>query len=218
MSNSVSKETMADNSGVSNSMRGHKGGVVGNGVSNDWGVDSVSDSGSVVGGGSGVVLRVLGLAVVGDISNVSIVTIDVVVDVLDSAIRKSHGVRSLGVTSTVRRLGSIEVSLGVVITDGVSVAVGRGGVIAGGGVVNAMDWGMHSVGYNRGVDSMGQDGSVNSMGQDWSVDTMSQDRSVNSMGHDGSVDSQAVAEEGGGVGGGQESRETSEGLEKKILN
>ena len=213
MSNSVSKETMADNSGVSNSMRGHKGGVVGNGVgngvSNDWGVDSVSDSGSVVGGGSGVVLRVLGLAVVGDISNVSIVTIDMVVDVLDSAIRKSHGVRSLGVTSTVRRLGSIEVSLGVVITDGVSVAVGRGGVIAGGGVVNAMDWGMHSVGNHRGVDSMGEDGSVNSMGQD---------RSVNSMGHDGSVDSQAVAEEGGGVGGGEESRETSEGLEKKILN
>ena len=213
MSNSVSKETMADNSGVSNSMRGHKGGVVGNGVgngvSNDWGVDSVSDSGSVVGGGSGVVLRVLGLAVVGDISNVSIVTIDMVVDVLDSAIRKSHGVRSLGVTSTVRRLGSIEVSLGVVITDGVSVAVGRGGVIAGGGVVNAMDWGMHSVGYNRGV---------NSMGEDWSVDTMSQDRSVNSMSHDGSVDSQAVAEEGGGVGRGEESRETSEGLVKKILN
>ena len=201
MSNSVSKETMmADNSGVSNSMSGHKGGVVGNGVGNDWGVDSVSDSRSMVGRGSRVVLGVLGLAVVGDISNISIVTIDVVVDVLDSAIRKSDGVRSLGVTSTVRRLGSIEVSLGVVITDGVSVAVGRGGVIAGGAVVNAMDWGMHSVCYNRSVDSMGQDGSMNSMGQD------------------GSVDSQAVPEEGGGVGGGEESRDTSEGLERKILN
>ena len=124
-------------------------------------------------------------------------------------IGKSNGVGTLGVASSVRGLGSIEVSLGVVVTDGVSVAVGRGGVIAGGGVVNAMDWGMHSVGNHRGVDSMGQDGSV---------DTMSQDRSVNSMGHDGSVDSQAVAEEGGGVGGGEESRETSEGLEKKILN
>ena len=61
MSNSVSKETMADNSGVSNSMRGHKGGVVGNGVGNDWGVDGVVGDGvgnhgsvdSVVGDGVG---------------------------------------------------------------------------------------------------------------------------------------------------------------------
>ena len=84
--------------------------VVGDGVG-----DSMGEGRAMVSRGSGVVLWVLGLAVVGDISNVSIVTIDMVVDVLDSAIRKSHGVRSLGVTSTVRRLGSIEVSLGVVI-------------------------------------------------------------------------------------------------------
>ena len=132
MSNSVTKETMmANNSGVSNSMSGHKWGVVGDdrgvvgqGVGNDRSVNSVSDSRGMVARGSGMILRGLGLAVVGDISNISVITIDVVVDVLDSAIRKSHGVRSLGVTSTIRRLGSIEVSLGVVITHGVCVAVG----------------------------------------------------------------------------------------------
>ena len=148
-------------------------------------------------------------ALVGDLSHIAVHMVSSVLHVLDPAIREGHRVRARDNTVGITRLGGIEVSLGVVVTDGVSVAVGRGGVIAGGGVVNAMDWGMHSVGNHRGVDSMGKDGSVNSM---------SQDRSVNSMGHDGSVDSQAVAEEGGGVGGGEESRETSEGLEKKILN
>ena len=110
MSNSVTKETMmAYNSGVSNSMTGQDGGVVGQGVGHHWGVDSVSHSRGVVGGGGGVVFWVLGLAVVGHISNISVVIIGVVVDVLDSAIGKSNGVRSLGVTGTVGRLGSIEV-------------------------------------------------------------------------------------------------------------
>ena len=204
MSNSVTKETMmANNSGVSNSMSGHKWGVVGDdrgvvgddrgvvgqGVGNDRSVNSVSDSRGMVARGSGMILRVLGLAVVGDISNISVITIDVVVDVLDSAIRKSHGVRSLGVTSTIRRLGSIEVSLGVVITHGVCVAVGCGGVIAGGGVVTTMHRGVDSVGHDRGVDTMSQDGGVD----------------------------QTMTVERGAVSGGEESRDTSEGLEEKMM-
>ena len=160
MSNSVTKETMmAYNSGVSNSMTGQDGGVVGQGVGHHWGVDSVSHSRGVVGGGGGVVFWVLGLAVVGHISNISVVIIGVVVDVLDSAIRKSNGVRSLGVTGTVGRLGSIEVCLGVVVTHSVGVAVGGGGVIAGGVVGGSVN----SVGHNGSVDCVGNNRSMNTM-------------------------------------------------------
>ena len=146
--------------------------VVGHGVGNDWGVDSVSDSGSVVGGGSGVVVRVLGLAVVGDISNVSIVTIDVVVDVLDSAIRKSHGVSTLDIAGTIGSLLSVEVSLGVVVSDGVGEGVGGDligvglGLVGGSGLVSNGSWGI-SGGSVDGVSNNG--GMVNHWGVD-SVD------------------------------------------------
>ena len=47
-----------------------------------------------------------------------------IVDVLDSAVGQSHGVGALGVPSTVRRLGSVEVSAGVLTVNSVGEGVG----------------------------------------------------------------------------------------------
>merc|ERR1740131_254169 len=51
--------------------------------------------------------RVLGLSIISDISNITIITIDM----MNSAIRKSNRVGSFSSTSTIRRLSSLEVSL-----------------------------------------------------------------------------------------------------------
>ena len=45
--------------------------------------DRVSHSRSVIGGGGGLVLWVLGDSVIGHVSNISVITVDVVIDVLD---------------------------------------------------------------------------------------------------------------------------------------
>ena len=68
------KTVMADNSGGSNMMYWGMEGVVSH---------RVSHSRSVVGGGGRVVLRVLGGSVIGNVSNIAVIAVDVVVDVLD---------------------------------------------------------------------------------------------------------------------------------------
>ena len=50
-------------------------------------------------------------ALVGDLSNVTIVVVSCVLDVLDSTIGKSNGVRSLSGSSTIGGLLSVEVRL-----------------------------------------------------------------------------------------------------------
>merc|ERR1712002_860003 len=69
---------------------------------------------------------VLGLSRVGHLSYITVDVISVVVDSLDSAIRKVNGVRSLDQTSAVIGLGLLEGSLRVVIIDSVGVGVGGG--------------------------------------------------------------------------------------------
>ena len=82
---------------------------------------SVVSRGRGVGGGGGV----LSLSLISDLSDVAVVVIDVVVDVLDPAVRKSNGVRTLPLASSIIRLSSVEVGVGVVVSDGVLVGVGR---------------------------------------------------------------------------------------------
>ena len=93
-------------------------------------------------GGSG---RVLSLSLVGDLGNVAVVIVDVVVDVLDPAVGKSNGVRALTLACAIVGLGGVEVGVGVVVSDGVLVGVGGdligvhldgGSVVGGGGVVD----------------------------------------------------------------------------------
>ena len=82
---------------------------------------SVVSRGRGVGGGG----RVLGLSVIGDLGNVAVVVVDVVVDVLDPAVGKSNGVRTLTLAGAIVGLSSVEVGVGVVVSDGVLVGVGR---------------------------------------------------------------------------------------------
>ena len=63
-------------------------------------------------------------AVVGDLSDIAVDRVRVVVNVLDSAIRKGNRVGALSVTGTIAALSGVEVGVGVVVSDGVVVSVG----------------------------------------------------------------------------------------------
>ena len=87
-------------------------------------------SGSVVSGlgvGSGLVVVSLGVTVVLNISDVTGVTVDVIVDGLLASIGKDDVVRSLGVI-TVAGLMVAHIDVGVVVLDGVVEVVVSGGL------------------------------------------------------------------------------------------
>ena len=107
--------SMNDRSMVSHSMNDRS--MVDNRVSHNRGSSNISSSRG---------RWVLGLSRVGHLSNIPVDVISVVVDSLDSAIRKVHGVRSLDQTSAIIGLGLLEGSLRVVIVDSVGVGVGGG--------------------------------------------------------------------------------------------
>ena len=124
--------------------------------------------GGGIGGGSGDILGVLGSSVIGHISNISIITIGGVGDMLDSAVGKSNRVGALGIAGTIGGLLSIEVGLGVVISHSVGEGVGRDligvflGLVSGGGLVSNRGRGisggsLHNHGGNDGgsVDGVG---------------------------------------------------------------
>jgi hypothetical protein len=79
---------------------------------------------SVVGG---LVVVSLGVTIVGDISDVTGITVDVIVDGLAATIGKNDGVRSLGVV-TIASLVVAHIDVGVVVLDGVVEAVVGGGL------------------------------------------------------------------------------------------
>jgi len=181
---SVDKRSSVDN----------RGSVVGRG--------SVDNRGSVVSRSSvhnrGSVGRGIGIGsstVIGDLSHVSVVVVHMVVDMLGAAVRKSHGVRAFSLAGSVARLSSVEVGVGVVVSDGIVVCVGgdlvrvdlgrtvsRGGVGHNRGVV-----GRGGVGHNWGVVGRGgvnHRGGVNnrgnSMGNGMSSDKAMSYKSVSS--------------------------------------
>merc|ERR1719374_420647 len=84
------------------------------GASNHCGVgNSYRGSGSI-----------LGNTVIGNISNIAINIVGVVVDSLGPSVRESHGVGALLVSKTIRGLSSLEVGARVVISHGIVVGVG----------------------------------------------------------------------------------------------
>ena len=146
----------------------------------------------VVSGGGGSVGLLLGVdsgALVGDISDVSVISVGGVLHVLDSAIGKSDGVSTLNVAGTIGSLLSVEGRLGVVIGNSVGELVGgllskvisnisslHWGMVSWGSMSN--NWGMiswSSMSDDRGSmsDNWGSNGTVSN---NWGVD------SVNSMG------------------------------------
>ena len=84
-------------------------------------------SGFVGGGGVGLVVVSLGVTIVGDISDVTRVAIDVIVDGLLAAIGKNNGVRAGGLV-TIAGLVLVHVNVGVVVLDGPVKLVVSGGL------------------------------------------------------------------------------------------
>ena len=99
---------------------------------------------------SWLILGVLSLARVGDISNISIVSVNIVGHSLDTTIRQGHTVASLGHVS-VSRLVSIVVGSTVAIIDSVVVAVDSGFTVV------RLDIGRSSVSWSHNS-SLGSDG------------------------------------------------------------
>merc|ERR1719234_1314605 len=89
-------------------------------------------------------------AVVGDLGDISVDGIRVVVDVLDPAVGKGNRVTPFSVSCTIARLASVEVGVGVVVSDGVVEGVGGDlvGVHLGNSVGNGVG---NSVGNHRGM-------------------------------------------------------------------
>ena len=124
------------------------------------------------GGVVGLSLRVMRLSLVGDISNISVVVVSGVLDMLGPAIRKSNAVGSSHGTVAISSLSSVELGLGVVISNSILESircglllvdrgsmVGRlGGRVVGGGsrvVGGSMVDGRGMVDYGGMVDNRG---------------------------------------------------------------
>merc|ERR1719228_3230648 len=154
------------------------------------------DNRSSIGGGSlnNWSIRIDSSSFISNISNISIISISMVVHMLGTAIRKSNRVRSRDSSCTISSLFSIESSVGVVISNSVCVGV-RGRLIRVSWLCSMVSWGnldnrgsmdnrsMNSVG-NRSMNSVGNRSmhSMNSMsnGSVHSMDSMG-NRSVHSM-------------------------------------
>jgi hypothetical protein len=118
----------------------------------------MSDLG-VVGRGSslvrGLVLGVIGLSLVGHISNIARVGIgNIVVDDLGPAVRKGNAVRTMG-GITVPALIRGKVGTAVVVLDSISILVDCGGIILG--LLAIVGRGRGMVGGGRGMVSRGMD-------------------------------------------------------------
>jgi len=151
---------------------GDNGGM--DGVSHNGGVDSMSHGGVVSRGGMGNNggSSVVGLSLVGHISNKAIIVVGMVLDVLDPAVGKVDRVLAINNTGTIVVLSLVEGSSGVVIGNGIGVGVGgdlrqvissvssmgHGGVVSGGGVDN------RGVVSGSGVDGVSDDGGVDGVG------------------------------------------------------
>ena len=115
-------------------------------------------------------LGVHGGSLVGHISDISVISVGDVLDVLDPAIGKSHGVSTLDIAGTIGGLLGVEVGLGVVISHGVGEGVGRNligvglGLVGGGGMVSG-GWGISGSGLHKNGSDDG--GMVNSVVSNW---------------------------------------------------
>merc|ERR1719480_667367 len=112
-------------------------------------------------------LRVDWDSLIGDISNISVVVVGGILDMLGAAIGKSNIVRSRNNTSSISSLGSIEVSLGVVISN--SILVGVGFVNGSWLNISSVSWGISRGGMDNWgmMDSMGNWVGNKSMVSNW---------------------------------------------------
>merc|ERR1719278_1854577 len=112
------------NNWVGNSMSNSMNNWVGNSMSN-W----VSNNSRVSNSMGNWVSNSVGIgssSFISDISNISIIIIGMIFDMLDTAIRKVDRVGTINNTSTIIGLSLVEGSSGVVISNSISVSVWRG--------------------------------------------------------------------------------------------
>merc|ERR1719468_1191608 len=129
---------------------GNKRGVVGNSVGN--GVGSITSLGG---------LGVDGGALIGDLSDETVVVVGGVGGGLDSAVGKGNGERTGNVALSVLGLGLFEVGLAVVISNSVFVGERLGSQLLGGiGGGCAIGWGSSGDGGGNGHKSRGEDNLV----------------------------------------------------------
>jgi len=116
---------VGDSVGNGSNSVGNGGNGMGNRVGDHSRTDSMNKRSSMSNSvGHRNSLRVDSLSRVGDLSNIAINVIGVVVDSLDATIREADLVRSLDNPSAIVGFGSIEVSIGVVISHSIVVGVG----------------------------------------------------------------------------------------------
>merc|ERR1719432_494692 len=221
-SEAMSNETVSSKS-VSSVDKGSSMGdsVVGNGVGN-----GVNERGGV---GNGMVsnrdsLRVGSSSGVGDLGDVTVIVVGVVVDGLDTAVGKVHRVGALNNTGAIVALGLAEGSARVLVRNSVVVGVGgdlskvRGSIadsmVGNGGSVDnrgMVDNGCgmgHSMAKTVSNNAMGKTVSDNAMGKSVANDTVSEAVSGNN-----SVSKTVSGQElGGGRGSSQQGGDASKGL------
>jgi len=153
-----SMDSMSNNWGSVDSMSNNWGSMV------SWGNHGGSMvSGSNLDNGSGLVgwgrlvgwgglvgwlLGVDSSSLVGDLSNIAVISVGSVGHLLDPAVGESHSVGTLDIAGTIGGLLSVEVGLGVVISNGICEGVGGDligvflGLVSGGGLVSNRGWGI----------------------------------------------------------------------------
>merc|ERR1712183_1224406 len=128
--------------------------------------------------GIGRSIRVSSDSIISDISDISVVVVGGVLDMLGTTIGKSNIIRSRDNTGSISSLSSVEVSLGVVISNSVLVGIGLISIGWLRGMVSRGSMDNRGVVDNRGmVDNWGNsnsmgNGVVGSM-SNWVVDSMS---------------------------------------------
>merc|ERR1719412_361819 len=141
---------MGNSNGMGHSVMSNR---VGNGMVSNWVSNGMDKRGSVVSNGDS--LRVGSSARVGDLSDVTIDVVGMVVDSLDTAIRKVDRGGSLNNTGAIVALGLAEGSARVLVSHSIVVGVGGDLSKVGGSIAD-------SVMGNRG--SMDNRGMVNNRG------------------------------------------------------
>jgi len=184
VSNNWGMDTMSENWGM-------------DGVGNNWGMDSMGNNWGMDGMSNWGSSSIVWLSLVGDISNETIIVVGMILNMLDSAVRKVDRVFSINNTGSIIVLSLVESSTRVVISDSIGVRVwgrlskvisnissmGNWGVVSWGSVDN---WGMIGWGSMDSMVHWGMDSMVNwgmdSVGNNWGS-VVEEWGSMNSMGN-----------------------------------
>merc|ERR1719288_746161 len=218
MSNNWSMNTVSENWGMDG-----MGNWGMDSMGNNWGMDSMGNNWGMDGMSNWGSSSVVWLSLISDISDETIVVVGVILDMLDSAIRKVDRVFSINNTGSIIVLSLVESSTRVVISNSIGVRVwGRlskvisnissldwgmvswgsmdnWGMISWGSVDGVVDWGMDSVGNNWGsvVEEWGSMDSMVNWGMD-GVDSMGDNgissvKSVGGISNNSSVGTESLA-------------------------